>query len=46
MTCEPENVPPLAQVIMPDVTQHGYRAYPLVDHVAEHPAVEASSAGL
>jgi hypothetical protein len=21
--------------MMPDVTQHGYRAYPLVDHVAE-----------
>jgi hypothetical protein len=28
-------VPPLARVAMPDVEQHGYRAYPLVDHVAD-----------
>lgn len=35
MTGEPENVPPLARVVMPDVEQHGYRAYPLVDHVAD-----------
>jgi hypothetical protein len=35
MTGAPENVPPLARVIMPDVEQHGYRAYPLVDHVAD-----------
>ena len=35
MTGEPEDVPPLAQVVMPDVEQHGYRAYPLVDHVAD-----------
>ena len=35
MTSEPESVPPLARVAMPDVTQHGYRAYPLVDHVAD-----------
>jgi Nucleotidyl transferase AbiEii toxin, Type IV TA system len=34
MTGEPEDVPPLARVVMPDVEQHGYRAYPLVDHVA------------
>ena len=35
MTGEPEPVPPLARVLMPDVEQHGYRAYPLVDHVAD-----------
>ena len=35
MTGEPEPVPPLARVVMPDLEQHGYRAYPLVDHVAE-----------
>ncbi len=35
MTGEPESVPPLARVVMPDVDQHGYRAYPLVDHVAD-----------
>jgi hypothetical protein len=35
MTGEPEDVPPLARVTMPDVRQHGYRAYPLVDHVAD-----------
>ena len=35
MTGEPEDVPSLARVMMPDVTQHGYRAYPLVDHVAD-----------
>ncbi|MBV9093632.1 MAG: nucleotidyl transferase AbiEii/AbiGii toxin family protein [Streptosporangiaceae bacterium] len=35
MTGDPEHVPPLARVVMPDVEQHGYRAYPLVDHVAD-----------
>jgi hypothetical protein len=35
MTGEPENVPALALVGMVDVTQRGYRAYPLVDHVAD-----------
>jgi hypothetical protein len=35
MTGEPEDVPPLARVIIPDVEQHGYRAYPLVDHIAD-----------
>ena len=35
MTGEPEHVPSLAAVVMPDVEQHGYRAYPLVDHVAD-----------
>jgi hypothetical protein len=35
MTGHPEDVPPLARGIVPDVSQHGYRAYPLVDHVAD-----------
>jgi len=35
MTGNPEDVPPLARVVMPDVEQHGYRAYPLVDHIAD-----------
>lgn len=35
MTGQPDAVPPLAQVSMPDMEQHGYRAYPLVDHVAD-----------
>jgi Nucleotidyl transferase AbiEii toxin, Type IV TA system len=35
MTGDPEDVPPLTRVVMPDVQQHGYRAYPLADHVAD-----------
>ncbi len=35
MTGEPDRVPPLARVLMPDIEQHGYRAYPLVDHIAD-----------
>jgi len=35
MTGRPEDVPPLARVLVPDVEQHGYRAYPLVDHIAD-----------
>jgi hypothetical protein len=35
MTGAPEDVRPLARVVIPGVTQHGYRAYPLVDHVAD-----------
>jgi hypothetical protein len=35
MTGTPEDVPPLARVAMLDVEQHGYRAYPLVDHLAD-----------
>lgn len=35
MTGEPEPVPPLARVLIPDIEQHGYRAYPLVDHLAD-----------
>lgn len=35
MTGTPDDVPALARVAMPDVSQRGYRAYPLVDHVAD-----------
>jgi len=35
MTGEPDEVPALARVGMPDIEQKGYRAYPLVDHVAD-----------
>jgi hypothetical protein len=35
MTGQPEAVPSLADIHIPDVEQHGYRAYPLVDHVAD-----------
>jgi hypothetical protein len=35
MTGDPEDVPPLARVAMPDFEQRRYRAYPIVDHVAD-----------
>lgn len=35
MTGEPDRVPALARVDIAGVEQHGYRAYPLVDHVAD-----------
>lgn len=35
MTGQPDDVPPLAPLAMPGVDQRGYRAYPLVDHVAD-----------
>jgi len=35
MTGQPEDVPAIARVAMPDVEQTGYRVYPLVDHVAD-----------
>lgn len=35
MTGQPDDVPPLARGVIPNVEQHGYRAYPLVDHVAD-----------
>jgi Nucleotidyl transferase AbiEii toxin, Type IV TA system len=38
MTGQPERVPPLARIVMPDVEQHGYRAYPLIDHIADKAA--------
>jgi hypothetical protein len=35
MTGEPDEVPALARVGMPDLEQTGYRAYPLVDHITD-----------
>ncbi len=35
MTGQPEDVPPLARGVIPEVKQRGYRVYPLVDHVAD-----------
>jgi hypothetical protein len=35
VTGEPEEVPPLARLGMPNVEEVGYRVYPLVDHVAD-----------
>jgi len=35
LTGQPERVPALARVAMPDVEQHGYVVYPLVDHIAD-----------
>lgn len=35
MTGEPEDMPAMARVVMPDVEQHGYRVFPLVDHIAD-----------
>jgi len=35
MTGKPESVPALARVMMPEVEQSGYQAYPLVDHIAD-----------
>jgi hypothetical protein len=35
MTGQPEQVPPLARGVIPQVKQRGYKAYPLVDHIAD-----------
>jgi hypothetical protein len=35
MTAQPDPVAPLANGAIPEVAQHGYLAYPLVDHVAD-----------
>ena len=35
MTGTPDDVPALARIVMPHVEQHGYRAYLLVDHIAD-----------
>ena len=35
MTGEPDDAEPLARINMPDVQQHGYRVYALVDHIAD-----------
>jgi hypothetical protein len=45
ITGQPEPVPPLARVAIPDIEQHGYRAYPLVDHIADKVAATMQSYG-
>lgn len=45
MTGQPEEVPPLARVLIPDVEQHGYLAYPLVDHIADKVAATFETHG-
>jgi Nucleotidyl transferase AbiEii toxin, Type IV TA system len=35
ITGDRDHVPPLAPVSMPGLPQHGYRAYPLADHIAD-----------
>ena len=45
MTGQPDDVPPLARVVMPNIEQHGYRAYPLVDHIADKVAAIAERHG-
>lgn len=35
MTAQPEDVPPLVRGVIPEVDQRGYKAYPLIDHVAD-----------
>lgn len=35
MTGVPEDVAPLAQGVIPDATERGYKVYPLADHVAD-----------
>lgn len=38
MTGRPDDVPPVARGLIPGVEQRGYRAYPLVDHLADKAA--------
>jgi hypothetical protein len=45
MLGEPDQVSALAEVDMPDVSQRGYRAYPLVDHVADKVAATVQRYG-
>jgi hypothetical protein len=45
MLGEPDQVAALAEVGMPDVSQRGYRAYPLVDHVADKVAATVQRYG-
>jgi hypothetical protein len=46
MIGEPDHVPALARVTMPEVSQRGYRAYPLVDHIADKVAAMHERHGL
>jgi hypothetical protein len=45
MLGEPDQVAALAEVDMPDISQRGYRAYPLVDHVADKVAATVQRYG-
>jgi hypothetical protein len=45
MTGQPDQVPPIARISIPDIEQHGYRAYPLVDHIADKVAATLQSYG-
>lgn len=45
ITGQPEQVPPITHVAMPDIEQHGYRAYPLVDHIADKVAAIVQTYG-
>jgi hypothetical protein len=45
MAGEPDAVSALAEIDMPDVSQRGYRAYPLVDHVADKVAATVQRYG-
>ncbi len=45
MVGEPDQVAALAEVDMPDLPQRGYRAYPLVDHVADKVAATVQRYG-
>jgi lambda repressor-like predicted transcriptional regulator len=46
VTGHPDDVPPIARGIIPSVEQNGYRAYPLVDHVADKVAATYERHGL
>jgi hypothetical protein len=46
ITGQPEHVPPVAPIALPDIEQHGYLAYPLVDHVADKVAAILQAYGL
>jgi Nucleotidyl transferase AbiEii toxin, Type IV TA system len=35
MTGVPDDVPPVAAISVPGIDQRGYRAYPVVDHIAD-----------
>jgi len=46
MTGQPDRVPPIVRVAIPGVEQHGYVAYPLVDHIADKIAATFEVHGL
>ena len=45
ITGQPDQVPPIARIAIPDIEQHGYRAYPLVDHIADKVAATLQTYG-